>query len=57
MKGLTLYDWFGRGRSSREVLRVLAQVACTLAAAHAKGAVHRDVQRGTTRPPISGKRS
>jgi hypothetical protein len=28
-KGLTLYDWFGRSRTSREVLRVLAQVAGT----------------------------
>jgi serine/threonine protein kinase len=55
VKGLTLYDWFGRGRTSREVLRVLAQVAGTLAAAHAKGAVHRDVKGDNVRVEGSGR--
>ena len=55
VKGLTLYDWFGRGRTSREVLRVLAQVAGTLAAAHAKGAVHRDVKGDNVRVERSGR--
>src|SRR4051812_9948918 len=34
VEGFTLYDWFQGGRTSREVLEVLAQVASTLAAAH-----------------------
>jgi serine/threonine protein kinase len=55
VKGLTLYDWFGRGRSSREVLSVLAQVAGTLAAAHARGAVHRDVKGDNLRVEGSGR--
>jgi serine/threonine protein kinase len=55
VKGLTLYDWFGRGRTSREVLRVLAQVAGTLAAAHARGAVHRDVKGDNVRVEGSGR--
>jgi eukaryotic-like serine/threonine-protein kinase len=55
VKGLTLYDWFGRGRTSRELLRVLAQVAGTLAAAHAKGAVHRDVKGDNVRVEGSGR--
>jgi serine/threonine protein kinase len=55
VKGLTLYDWFGLGRTSREVLHVLAQVAGTLAAAHAKGAVHRDVKGDNVRVEGSGR--
>jgi eukaryotic-like serine/threonine-protein kinase len=55
VKGLTLYDWFGRGRTSREVLSVLAQVAGTLAAAHARGAVHRDVKGDNVRVEGSGR--
>jgi serine/threonine protein kinase len=44
VQGFTLYNWFQGGRTSREVLEVLAQVAGTLASAHARGAVHRDVK-------------
>jgi serine/threonine protein kinase len=55
VKGLTLYDWFGRSRTSREVLHVLAQVAGSLAAAHAKGAVHRDVKGDNVRVEGSGR--
>jgi serine/threonine protein kinase len=55
VKGLTLYGWFGRGRTSREVLSVLAQVADTLAAAHARGAVHRDVKGDNIRVENFGR--
>ncbi len=44
VQGFTLYSWFQGGRTSREVLAVLAQVAGALASAHARGAVHRDVK-------------
>jgi len=45
VEGFTLYDWAQEEeRSSREVLRVLAQAARGLAAVHAAGAVHRDVK-------------
>jgi eukaryotic-like serine/threonine-protein kinase len=45
IEGFTLYEWFRKQpRSSREVMRVLAQVARGLAEVHAKGAVHRDVK-------------
>ena len=55
VRGLTLYDWFGHGRTSREVLSVLAQVAGTLAVAHAKGVVHRDVKGDNVRVEGSGR--
>lgn len=45
IEGFTLYDWFrDQPRSTRQVLRVLAQVARGLAEVHAQGAFHRDVK-------------
>ena len=56
VEGPTLYDWFrARQRTSRDVLKVLAQVAGALAAAHARGAVHRDVKGDNIRVTAEGR--
>ncbi len=55
VKGFALYDWFQGGRTSREVLEVLAQVAGALASAHARGAVHRDVKGDNIRVTPEGR--
>lgn len=55
VQGFTLYDWFQGGRTSREVLQVLSQVAGTLAAAHARGAFHRDVKGDNIRVTAEGR--
>jgi serine/threonine protein kinase len=55
VEGFTLYDWFQGGRTSREVLQVLAQVAGALACAHARGAVHRDVKGDNIRVEGTGR--
>jgi serine/threonine protein kinase len=56
IEGFTLYDWFRKQpRSSREVLRVLAQVARGLEEVHAKGAVHRDVKGDNIRVTPQGR--
>jgi len=45
IEGLPLYSWARlQPRSSREVLRVLAQAASALQAVHAAGGLHRDVK-------------
>jgi serine/threonine protein kinase len=54
--GFTLYDWCRKQpRSSREVLRVLAQVARGLEEMHAKGVVHRDVKGDNIRVTPQGR--
>jgi serine/threonine protein kinase len=56
VEGLPLYDWFhAQPRTSREVLTVLQQVASALAAAHARGAVHRDVKGDNIRVTATGR--
>jgi serine/threonine protein kinase len=56
VEGLTLYDWFrAQQRTSRDVLRVLAQLAGALAAAHDRGAVHRDVKGSNIRVTSEGR--
>jgi len=55
VEGFTLYSWFQGGRTSREVLQVLAQVAGALASAHARGAVHRDVKGDNIRVTPEGR--
>jgi hypothetical protein len=44
VEGQPLYEWAARGVSSRQVLRVMGQVARALEATHGAGAVHRDVK-------------
>jgi eukaryotic-like serine/threonine-protein kinase len=54
--GFILYDWFRKQhRSTRQVLRVLAQGARGLAAVHAQGAVHRDVKGDNIRVTPEGR--
>ncbi|HYI01541.1 serine/threonine-protein kinase [Hyalangium sp.] len=56
VEGFILYDWFREApRSTREVLRVLAQVARGLEAAHAEGVVHRDVKGDNIRVTAEGR--
>lgn len=56
VEGFTLYDWFrAQPRSSRAVLRVLAQVARGMEAVHAKGVVHRDLKGDNIRVTPGGR--
>ena len=54
VEGPPLYRW-ALGRTSREVLQVLQQLASALAAAHALGALHRDVKGGNIRVTSEGR--
>ncbi|MDY7232473.1 serine/threonine-protein kinase [Hyalangium sp. s54d21] len=50
VQGVPLYDWAeGRNLSSRQVMRVLAQVARALKATHGVDGVHRDVKGANVR--------
>jgi serine/threonine protein kinase len=56
VEGFILYDWLREEpRSTREVLRVLGQVARGLEAVHAQGVVHRDVKGDNIRVTAEGR--
>lgn len=56
VEGHILYDWFReQRRSSREVLRVLEQVARALVAVHSQGIIHRDLKGDNIRVTPEGR--
>jgi serine/threonine protein kinase len=58
VEGLSLYTWAEwSNASSRQVLRVLGQLAGAVAATHAAGGVHRDVKGGNIRVSLEGGRA
>jgi serine/threonine protein kinase len=58
VEGLALYTWAEwSNASSRQVLRVLGQLAGAVAATHAAGGVHRDIKGGNIRVSLEGGRA
>jgi hypothetical protein len=58
VEGLALYTWAEWSKaSSRQVLRVLGQLAGAVAATHAAGGVHRDIKGGNIRVSLEGGRA
>ncbi|KFE72088.1 serine/threonine protein kinase [Hyalangium minutum] len=56
VQGLRLYEWLKvQPRTSRDVLRVLVQLAGALASAHARGVIHRDVKGDNIRVTSEGR--
>lgn len=56
VQGLRLYEWLkAQPRTSRDVLRVLVQLASALASAHARGVIHRDVKGDNIRVTPAGR--
>ena len=54
--GPRLYEWLqAQPRTSRDVLRVLVQLADALASAHARGVIHRDVKGDNIRVTPEGR--